>query len=161
MTLLIAIGCFGALAGFPQMPEMAWQLINALAVSNLLIGVLNLLPGLPLDGGGLVKAAVWAISRSEYRGTVVAAWCGRGLAIAFVLASFALALIPGATMGFTGLLVTGVFAVFLWLGATAHLRGAKLDRRIPSLSAASIARRAVPADGAESVALAVQRCELF
>ncbi len=159
VTLLIAAGCFGAMAGFPQMPEMAWQLINALAVSNLLIGVLNLLPGLPLDGGGLVKAAVWAISRSEYRGTVVAAWCGRGLAVAFVLASFALSVLPGLSMGFTGLLVTGVFAVFLWLGATANLRSAKLDRRIPTLSAATIARRAVAAGGSESVALAVARCE--
>jgi CBS-domain-containing membrane protein len=50
-----------------------------------------------------------------------------------------------------------VFGVFIWTGATASLRHATFERRIPALQAASLARRAVPAAANDSLALANQR----
>jgi len=44
---------------------------------NLFVAVVNLLPGLPLDGGRLFRALMWQISRNRYRGTVVAARSGQ------------------------------------------------------------------------------------
>ena len=42
------------------MPEGLLRVaIEGLAGANLLVGVLNLVPGLPLDGGRVLKAAVW------------------------------------------------------------------------------------------------------
>jgi len=49
-------------------------------VANLAVAVLNLLPGLPLDGGRVLKAAVWAMSGDEARATHVATTAGRLLA---------------------------------------------------------------------------------
>ena len=43
-----------------------------MAYTNLLVGVLNLVPGLPLDGGRVLKAAVWQVSGDTHRGTIVA-----------------------------------------------------------------------------------------
>ena len=57
-------------------------LVTALWVSNLVVGVFNMLPGLPLDGGRVLRSTVWAITRKPLAGTAAAAWAGRVLASA-------------------------------------------------------------------------------
>ena len=61
------------------------MVVEGLAFGNLLVGALNLVPGLPLDGGRVLKAAVWQLTGSVHRGTVVAAWGGRVTAVAVLL----------------------------------------------------------------------------
>ena len=51
--------------------------VEGLAGANLLVGVLNLVPGLPLDGGRVLKAAVWGATGDQHRGAIVAGWTGR------------------------------------------------------------------------------------
>ena len=46
--------------------------VEGLAGANLLVGLLNLVPGLPLDGGRVLKAAVWGLTGNVHRGTIVA-----------------------------------------------------------------------------------------
>ncbi|MFB3098022.1 MAG: site-2 protease family protein [Dehalococcoidia bacterium] len=56
-----------------------------LAWINLSLGLFNLLPGFPLDGGRVLRAVVWGLSGSYWRGTQVAARAGQlvgGLIIA-------------------------------------------------------------------------------
>lgn len=56
---------------------------------NLLLAAFNLLPGLPLDGGQLVEAAVWAATGRRSSGMIVAGWGGRVLTV--VVAAWVLA----------------------------------------------------------------------
>ncbi len=49
----------------------------------------NLLPGLPLDGGRVLSAAVWRATGRRHLGTVVAAWLGRGVAVVVLVLPFA------------------------------------------------------------------------
>jgi Zn-dependent protease/predicted transcriptional regulator len=56
---------------------------------NILLGLFNLLPGFPLDGGRLLRSVVWRVTGSLARATRVAARCGQvvgGLMIAAGLA---------------------------------------------------------------------------
>ena len=64
------------------LPRLVVELVTT---ANLLVGAFNLLPGLPLDGGRVVESLVWAVTGSETRGTVVAAWCGRVISVLVVL----------------------------------------------------------------------------
>ena len=64
------------------MPEGLLQfVVGALAGTNLLVGVLNLVPGMPLDGGLVLRAAIWKITGDPHRGTLVAGWAGRVVAM--------------------------------------------------------------------------------
>lgn len=157
-TLGIAAICQGVLVAFGEaMPSPVAEVLVALVWTNVLLGVLNLLPGLPLDGGGVVRALAWRLSGSEYRGTMVAAWVGRVLAIIVVLGTLAVAALPSSGVDLLTVVVAAVFGVFIWTGATASLRAATFERRIPALQASTLARRAVPAAAGDSLALASQR----
>ncbi len=53
------------------------QIVVVLAVLNILIGIVNLIPGYPLDGGRIVRALAWRRSGSINRGWSTAASTGR------------------------------------------------------------------------------------
>ena len=61
--------------------EMAAML---LAWWNLTVGIFNMLPGFPLDGGRVLSAAVWAGSGSHLTATRVAARCGQGVGLLII-----------------------------------------------------------------------------
>jgi Zn-dependent protease len=65
-------------------------LLRYVAIINLIMAVFNVLPGLPLDGGRMLQAAVWGITGDRARATRVAAWTGMALGVAlFALAAYA------------------------------------------------------------------------
>ncbi|MBF8194340.1 site-2 protease family protein [Nonomuraea sp. K274] len=119
---------------------LLWQLW----VSNLIVGVFNLLPGLPLDGGRMLRAGVWKLTSNPGSGTIVAAWGGRALAVLLVAFPIVTALSGGGDVAFENLLWPLVLASFIWLGATQSLRVAKIRARIPRVNARALARRAIP-----------------
>lgn len=51
-----------------------------LAFANLAVGIFNLLPAYPMDGGRVLRSALWGISGSQRRATHWAALVGRGFA---------------------------------------------------------------------------------
>jgi len=122
--------------------------LQALVGTNLLVGLLNLVPGLPLDGGRVMKSIVWAVSGNAHTGTLVAGWCGRLAAVAAMLWPFVQERLVGWTATPADYLIAFVVAMFLWTGATAAMSSARLRRKLPSLVGRQLARRtlAVPAD---------------
>lgn len=55
-----------------------------LAFANVVLGVFNLLPAYPLDGGRVLHAMIWRWTKSRFRATQIAASIGRIVAILFV-----------------------------------------------------------------------------
>jgi Zn-dependent protease len=118
-------------------------LANIFVWANLLIGIFNVLPGLPLDGGRLVESAVWKVTGSQEKGTVAAGWGGRIIVIALVVWFVALPLLSGERPDISLMLITVLVGSFLWLGATASIQQARLRGRLHLVHAGSLAEPAV------------------
>ncbi|MEU4110625.1 site-2 protease family protein [Streptomyces sp. NPDC027717] len=127
-------------------------LLAGLMVSNLIVAIFNLLPGLPLDGGRMLRAVVWKITGKPMTGTVAAAWVGRALAVS-VLIGLPLLNQSGALGGdqdisgmdtVTDALLAAILAAIIWTGAGNSLRMARLREHLPDLRARTLTRRAVP-----------------
>lgn len=51
-----------------------------LAWMNLVLGIFNLMPAFPMDGGRVFRALIWLISGNYHGATKIACWTGRGIA---------------------------------------------------------------------------------
>lgn len=92
--------------------------------ANLLLGLFNLLPGLPLDGGQLIEAAVWKMTGRRRRGTAAAAWAGIAIGCAIVSGAVVLLLMRSELSIVLGTALTGGYII---MGAYSQLQ------RIPLL----------------------------
>lgn len=144
----LAVGA-GAIALWFVTPDgLLLMAVEGLAAANVLVGILNLVPGLPLDGGRVLKAFVWRLSGSVHAGTIAAGWGGRVIAIAALGWPLAMEALFGVRADALDFVLSAVIAAFLWSGATAAMSSARIRRRLPSLVARDLARRtlAVPDD---------------
>ncbi|TDD58682.1 peptidase M50 [Kribbella antibiotica] len=116
-----------------------WQL----AVANLIVGVTNLLPGLPLDGGWVLRALVWKITGNMHTGTIAAAWGGRILAGLVLALPVILERVFGREPSIIDFLIAMAVGLFLYMGATAQLMNARLRNKLPTLQVRTMARRAI------------------
>ncbi|MEV8123862.1 site-2 protease family protein [Streptomyces sp. NPDC085944] len=161
---LVLSGVFYA-ALLPVEPDsVPGVLLAGLMVSNLIVAVFNLLPGLPLDGGRMLRAVVWKLTGKPMSGTVAAAWVGRALAIAVLvglpLATQSLGSKAADDVGMDTVLdalLAAILAAIIWTGAGNSLRMARLREHLPELRARALTRRAVPVQADTPLSEALRR----
>ncbi|MCW2715950.1 MAG: rip3 1 [Frankiales bacterium] len=144
-----------------QAGSLPYLLCAVVAFSNGLVAAFNLLPGLPLDGGRVLRAAVWGLTGDPDRATRAAAWSGR--VVALVVVPVLLLVVLPAT-GYTELTLSSVlFAAlisgFLYLGATSSLQRARLLERLPRVTVSALARSAIAVPADLPLAEAVRRAQ--
>jgi len=101
------------LAGFASEVYPVFSiLLGQLGLLNLVLAIFNLIPGLPLDGGVILKALVWQLTGSQDKGVKVASSSGRLLAL--------LAIFLGFWISFKGGGFNGLWLIMLgWIGLSA------------------------------------------
>lgn len=78
-----------------------------LAVINLALGLFNLIPAFPLDGGRVLRSALWAKSGDVVKATRIAAWLGSAFGVLLILFGF--------WNIFRGNVVSGIWGIMLGL----------------------------------------------
>jgi Zn-dependent protease/CBS domain-containing protein len=134
-------------------------LLGQLVWANLLVGVFNTLPGLPLDGGRLLRAIIWKVTGRPGSATVAAAWAGRGLAVALVVIPSYFLLSTGSPDRVFDAVWLAMIAAFMWTGAGQAMRATRVRERLPSLQAKLLARRAIPIPASLPLAEAIRRAD--
>ncbi|MFT4084328.1 MAG: site-2 protease family protein [Nocardioides sp.] len=122
--------------------------IGGLAGANLIVGLLNLVPGLPLDGGRVLKSVIWGATDNVHSGTIAAGWVGRAAALVVLLWPFVQEDLLDRQPDLWDYVVSVAVAMFLWSGASAAIASSRFRAALPDLSARRLARRtlAVPSD---------------
>ncbi|WP_424214582.1 site-2 protease family protein [Streptomyces sp. BI20] len=161
LSLVLTLGFWlGARAVEPG--TVPGVLLIGLAVANLIVAVFNLLPGLPLDGGRMLRALVWALTGKPMTGTIAAAWVGRAIAVT-VLLGLPLLTETGDELGgmntVMNALLAAILAAIMWTGAGNSLRVARLREHLPALRARALTRRAIPVPAATPLSEALRRAD--
>jgi Zn-dependent protease/CBS domain-containing protein len=158
LSLLLAAGGWG-LTHVVTAGTIGGTLISQLMWANLVVGGFNLLPGLPLDGGRMLRAVIWKVTGRPGTSTIAAAWAGRVLALGL----FVLVLAPPVEARIGGDLVTvvwlAVIAAFMWTGAGQAIKATRFRERLPALQARRLARKAVSVAADTPLAEAIRRAD--
>ena len=159
LSLVLAAGGYGLTRVVPARDVVAYTLVFQLMWANVVIGIFNLLPGLPLDGGMMLRAAIWKVTRRPATATIAAAWAGRVLALGL----FVLVLDPTVETRIGGDMATvlwlALIAAFMWTGAGQAIKAARFRERLPALQARRLARKAISVAANTPLAEAVRRAQ--
>jgi Zn-dependent protease/predicted transcriptional regulator len=111
-----------------------WAPLQYLSLINLSVGLFNLLPGFPLDGGRVLRAALWGITGNLLKATKWASRAGQAIGYTFV----GLAVLGVVTNG----LGSGSAFDLVWLGLlgwfVASLAGASYREQVVRSRLASV-----------------------
>jgi Zn-dependent protease len=119
-------------------PNTPWFVISRnLASLNLVLALFNLIPGLPLDGGQVLKAIVWKLTGSQFRGIRSAARMGRLIGILAIVWGIAGAFNLSSTLGIPrgGGLWTALIGFFVWQNASTYDRMTDLQEALLKIKA--------------------------
>ena len=109
VSLMLAAALLASMHAAGHVNPLLGNLVTQLGWLNLILALFNLLPGLPLDGGLILKALVWQWTGSQRKGIQVATASGRCLSL--------LAMMIGFWLMFKGGVWTGLWLVMLgWFG---------------------------------------------
>jgi Zn-dependent protease len=134
-SILLAAVLFVAFTGLSMLSAPWWLVAPAryLAGVNLLVGVFNLLPGFPLDGGRVLRSIVWAVTGDLLRATRWASRAGQFLGWAMVF--FAVA---GVLRGAVELVWFGLIGWFIASLAGQAYRAQEIRSRIEGVTVAQV-----------------------
>lgn len=138
-----------AMAGPWDLPA---RVAAILGVANLSIAVFNLLPGLPLDGGRMLRALVWRSSGDRGRATRLAVASGRVLGMSLLAAGVVLVFV---TADISAIWLAAV-GWFLFEAAATSAVQETMSRRMEGLTVGDVMRRTeLSIDGDSTVAEAL------
>ncbi|HZC27460.1 MAG TPA: site-2 protease family protein [Actinopolymorphaceae bacterium] len=159
LTSLAIAGIGAAAMTMVSGPPLLELALIQLAWANLLVGIFNLLPGLPLDGGRILRAGVWAVTKRPHLGTTVAGWAGRVVAVVVLILPWTVFATSIGRPNLLNIVWSLVLAMFLWAGSTQALMSARVRGKLPALQARSLARRGVPVPSDLPLSEAIRRAQ--
>jgi Zn-dependent protease len=110
VSLVLAVALLSSSHSVSHASPLLGAMVNELGGLNLILALFNLLPGLPLDGGLILKALVWQFTGSQRKGIQVATASGRFLSLLAIGLGIVL-LLRGASVGGLWLMLLGWFGL--------------------------------------------------
>ena len=140
VSAVLAVLCLGLGVVVEPLSAPAGAIALYLGVTNGLLVAFNLIPGFPLDGGRILRAAVWGLTGNRRRATTIAAATGQVAAYLLIF--------WGVSRLFGGDILGGLWTAFIgWFltnaGAEAR-QGAAIQDALAGVTVADLVREAHP-----------------
>ncbi len=135
-SLILGLAFFGLSIGLEGVNGHLSELTWILGWVNVMLGVFNMLPGFPLDGGRVLRAVVWKFTRNYWRATRMATLGGQALAFAMIGGGIAIGVTEGASWVQGMWLV--VLGIFLYSVASGNQRQARVMKSLLGVTAADV-----------------------
>jgi Zn-dependent protease/CBS domain-containing protein len=74
---LILFALFTTIGSATSISGPLAAMVSLIAYINLILALFNLIPGLPLDGGNILKSLVWKVTGNPYKGVIFASRVGQ------------------------------------------------------------------------------------
>jgi CBS domain-containing protein len=119
-------------------------LVMWLGPVNVMVGLFNLIPGFPLDGGRILRSILWRATGDLGRATRLAAGIGQAIGWAFIIGGVFMALgvrIPFFGRGFGSGIWLALIGFFLRNAAASQLAGVTIEETLRGLTVADLMRR--------------------
>src|SRR2546428_10464966 len=138
LTSLVLVALFlltAAAVGAGNSSALLTAALSWLGYINIILGVFNLLPAFPLDGGRILQSLIWLRTGDRLRATRIAARIGMGFAFLFIAYGLVTFLVAGSLIG-------GVWSVFLgWFllsAARSEETGGMIRQALSAISVAEV-----------------------
>lgn len=141
LTSIVAVAAFAGLwlCGRALDLQPLYPLAGYLALMNALLAAFNLLPGLPLDGGRMLRALLWGGRRNRLQATHTASRGGR--IIAALLIGVGILRVLGGDVGGLWFALIGWF---LWEAAQTSYRRLLVESALGAVPVSALIDRGVP-----------------
>jgi Zn-dependent protease len=156
LTSILLAGIGAAVGGAFAPNSIGWVLGWSFAWINGVVGAFNLLPGLPLDGGQILRSVLWYFTHDKLRALLIAGWVGRGVAGAVAIVGIVAPGLVAADRTF-GTFYLWFVAFFIWTNASISIAQARVGVAVPTLSVSSFVRPALTVEAQLPLAEAVRR----
>ena len=140
----IALGLAFGLEGVSEhLSAIAWLAVYV----NIMLGIFNMLPGFPMDGGRVLRAAAWGITGDYWKSTLVASLVGRAMAALLIAGGVAVFVLAAADL-MDGLWTQGLWMVvlgaFLYAVASATHRQTRMRGNLRLVTAGEVMTASCP-----------------
>ncbi len=146
--LSIGVGATMTIGSFLLHPRLDPQALSALGTLaiwlgplNVLVGLFNLVPGFPLDGGRVLRAILWRLTRNLDRATRIATGVGQFIGGAFIVIGVARFFFGARTADSLWLAFIGWF---LASAASRSYRSLRVEELLEGMRVDQLMRRAGP-----------------
>lgn len=130
---------------------LVYLVIDIAATMNLFLGIFNLLPGLPLDGGNALSALVWQFTKRRSTGITFAARAGQVVCVLWLGYAIVWPLLRGHTISSFYIMWTLLIIFVLWSGARSALAHAAQVKALDAVSLGDITSPAILATADQPV----------
>ncbi|MDC0832912.1 site-2 protease family protein [Geitlerinema sp. CS-897] len=131
LVSLLLFGLFSGIVATTSLSGPLAAILSLLASINLILALFNLIPGLPLDGGNILKAAVWKVTGNPYKGVVFASRVGQVIGWLAIASGVLPLFFSGGGFGFWNVLI----GWFLLQNAGRSAQSAQIQQKLSNLTA--------------------------
>lgn len=145
LVSLALFALLGIVGSSPILNGPIAAMVRLLANINLMLTTFNMIPGLPLDGGNVLKAVVWGITGNRYRGIRWASRAGQLIGWSAIL----LGLLSILGVSNSGSFWTLIIGWFMLQNAGQAAQSANLQESLSGLTVADAVIEKSPVIGAD------------